>query len=111
MLKISHEKNEFLYGAQRVVFFESFVLLISGGGFVLGEIRRIKTSAGSGILEPDSKGAAGKRPLHQGVLPVPSNEPSCHVLLAQGTEKGSFGGQATDSCLHHPICGCLFGEE
>lgn len=42
MLKTSHEKNEFLYGAQRVVFFESFVLLISGGGFVLGEIQRIK---------------------------------------------------------------------
>ena len=42
MLKISHEKNEFLYGAQRVVFFEPFVSLISGGGFVLGEIQRIK---------------------------------------------------------------------
>ena len=42
MLKTSHEKNEFLYGAQRVVFFEAFVLLISGGGFVLGKIQRIK---------------------------------------------------------------------
>ena len=42
MLKISHEKNEFLYSAQRVVFFEPFVSLISGGGFVLGEIQRIK---------------------------------------------------------------------
>ena len=42
MLKISHKKNEFLYGAQRVVFFEPFVSLISGGGFVLGEMQRIK---------------------------------------------------------------------
>ena len=29
-------KNEFLYGVQRVVFFEPFMSLISGGGFVLG---------------------------------------------------------------------------
>lgn len=43
MLKISHEKNEFLYGTKCVVFFfEPFVSLVYKDGFVLEEIQCIK---------------------------------------------------------------------
>ena len=69
MLKISHEKNEFLYGAQRVVFFEPFVSLISGGGFVLGEIQRIKHQKAleywSQILK-EQQHSCGKMVVHVG---------------------------------------------
>ena len=42
MLKISHEKTNFSTVRNVSFFFEPFVSLISGGGFVLGEIQRIK---------------------------------------------------------------------
>ena len=42
MLKISHEKNEFLYGTKCVVFFEPFVSLVYKDGFVLEEIQCIE---------------------------------------------------------------------
>ena len=53
MLKISHEKNKFLYGAQRVIFFEPFVLFIPGGGFALGEIQRIKHQKALELSRPE----------------------------------------------------------
>jgi hypothetical protein len=57
---------------RNVSFFRAIRIIHFWRLFCFGRNSTHKTSAGSGILESDSKGTAGKRPMHQGVLPVPS---------------------------------------
>ena len=109
MLKISHEKNEFLYGAQRVVFFESFVLLISGGGFVLGEIQHIKHQQAleywSQILKEQQESGLCIKAF------CLSRQMSHHAMYywIKELRKETLSAKPQTPCLHHPICGCLSG--
>ena len=110
MFKISHEKKRISLRCATCRFFRAIRVTHFWRWFCFGWNPTHKTSEGSGILEPDFKGATGKRSLHQGVLSVTSDEPSCHVLLDQGTERGSAVGQSSGTRLYYSICARLYGS-